>query len=50
MSRLLVISRLVARDLRHWPASAILMLLVITAASTVLSLALALHGVTSQPR
>jgi len=49
MSRALVIGRLVARDLRHRPAQAVLMLLAITAATTVLSLALALHGVTSQP-
>jgi putative ABC transport system permease protein len=47
--QLLIISRLVARDLRHRPAPAILMLLAITAATTVLSLALALHGVTNRP-
>jgi putative ABC transport system permease protein len=47
--RLLIISRLVARDLRHRPGQAILMLLAITAATTVLTLGLALHGVTSQP-
>jgi ABC-type lipoprotein release transport system permease subunit len=49
MSRALLIGRLVARDLRRRPAQAVLMLLAITAATTVLSLALALHGVTSQP-
>jgi len=49
MSRALLISRLVARDLSRRPAQAVLMVLAITAASTVLSLALALHGVTSQP-
>jgi putative ABC transport system permease protein len=49
MSRALLIGRLVARDLRHRPVQAVLMLLAITAATTVLSLALALHGVTSQP-
>ena len=49
MSRALVIGRLVARDLRHRPAQAVLMLLAITAATTILSLAFALHGVTSQP-
>jgi putative ABC transport system permease protein len=48
-SKLLIISRLVARDLRHRPAPALLMLLSITAATTVLSLALALHGVTNRP-
>jgi putative ABC transport system permease protein len=47
--RLLIISRLVARDLRYRTAQAVLMLLAITAAATLLSLALALHGVTSQP-
>jgi len=49
MSRMLLIGRLVARDLRHRPGQAVLMLLVITAATTVLSLAFALHGVTSRP-
>ena len=49
MSRALFIGRLVVRDLRHRPAQAFLMLLAITAATTVLSMALALHGVTSQP-
>jgi hypothetical protein len=43
-----LICRLVARDLRRRPAQAVL-LLAITAATTVLTLALALHGVTSQP-
>jgi putative ABC transport system permease protein len=47
--RLLIISRLVARDLRYRPAQALLMLLAITAATTVLSLAFALHGATSRP-
>jgi putative ABC transport system permease protein len=47
--RLLILSRLVARDLRYRTAQAVLMLLAITAATTVLTLALALHGVTSQP-
>jgi putative ABC transport system permease protein len=49
MSRVLLIGRLVARDLRYRPAQAVLMLLVITAATTVLSLAFALHGVTNRP-
>jgi putative ABC transport system permease protein len=49
VSRLFLIGRLVARDLRYRPAQAVLMLLVITAASAVLSLAFALHGVTNQP-
>lgn len=42
---MLLIGRLVARDLRRRPAQAVLMLLVITAGSTVLSLALALAPV-----
>jgi putative ABC transport system permease protein len=49
MGRVLLIGRLVARDLRHRPAQAGLLLLAITAAMTVLTLGLALHGVTSQP-
>src|SRR5215469_3141978 len=49
MSRMLLIGRLVARDLRYRPAPAILMVLAITAATTVLSLAFALHGVTNRP-
>jgi putative ABC transport system permease protein len=49
VGKLFVVSRLVARDLRHRPAQAVLMLLVITAATTVLSLAFALHGVTNRP-
>jgi putative ABC transport system permease protein len=46
---ILLIGRLVARDLRHRPAQALLLLLAITAATTMLTLGLALHGVTSQP-
>jgi hypothetical protein len=49
MGRALLIGRLVGRDLRHRPAQAGLLLLAITAAMTVLTLGLALHGVTSQP-
>ncbi|HEY7323507.1 MAG TPA: ABC transporter permease [Streptosporangiaceae bacterium] len=49
MGKLLLISRLVGRDLRFRPAQAVLLLLAITAATTVLSLALALHGVTQHP-
>ncbi|HEY2693435.1 MAG TPA: FtsX-like permease family protein [Streptosporangiaceae bacterium] len=49
MGKVLLVSRLVARDLRHRPAQAILLLLAITAATSVLTLGLALHGVTSQP-
>src|ERR1022692_2700300 len=49
MGRILLVRRLVARDLRHRPAQAVLLLLAITAATATLTLGLALHGVTSQP-
>jgi putative ABC transport system permease protein len=49
MSRLLIVGRLVARDLRRRPGQAALMLLAITAATATLTLGLVLHGVTSQP-
>jgi putative ABC transport system permease protein len=49
MGRLLLIARLVARDLRHRPAQAVLLLLAITAGASTLTMALALHGVASQP-
>ena len=49
MSRALLIGRLAVRDMRRRAAQVVLLLLAITAATTVLSLALALHGVTSQP-
>src|ERR1700685_3294463 len=49
MGRILLVRRLAARDLRHHKAQAVLLLLAITAATTVLALGLALQGVTSQP-
>ena len=49
MGRLLLVCRLAARDLRHRRAQAVLLLLAITAATAMLTLGLALHGVTSQP-
>lgn len=49
MGKILLIARLVARDLRHRPAQTMLLLLAITAASSTLSVALALRGVTSHP-
>ncbi len=49
MGRILIVCRLAGRDLRHRPGPAVLMLLAITAATTMLTLGLALHGVTSQP-
>ena len=49
MGRLTLISRLAARDLRHRPVQAVLLLLAITAATVTLTLGLALNGVTSGP-
>ena len=49
MGRMALVSRLAARDLRHRPAQAALLLVVITAAMATLTLGLILHGVTSQP-
>jgi putative ABC transport system permease protein len=49
MSRLRLVGRLVARDLRRRPGQAVLMLLAVTAATATLTLGLVLHGVTSQP-
>src|SRR5215469_10260522 len=49
MGKLLLVGRLVGRDLRFRPAQAVLLLLAVSAATTVLSLALALHGVTQHP-
>jgi putative ABC transport system permease protein len=49
MGRLLLVARLVARDLRHRPSEALLLLLAITAAATTLTLGLVLHGVTNDP-
>jgi putative ABC transport system permease protein len=46
---MLLVGRLVGRDLRYRPSQAVLLLLAIGAAATVLSLALALHGVTNKP-
>jgi putative ABC transport system permease protein len=49
VGKIMLVGRLVARDLRHRPAQAVLLLLAITAATATLTLGLALHGVTSQP-
>ena len=49
MGKAVLVGRLVARDLRHRPARAVLLLLAVTAATAVLTLGLALHGVTSHP-
>ena len=48
MGRLTLIARLAVRDLRRRPAQAVLLLVAIGAATTTLTLALALNGVTSQ--
>ena len=49
MGRFLIVCRLAGRDLRRHPAQAVLLLLAISAATSTLTLGLALHGVTSQP-
>jgi putative ABC transport system permease protein len=49
MSRIRLIGRLVARDLRRRPGPAVLLVLAITAATATLTLGLVLHGVTNQP-
>jgi putative ABC transport system permease protein len=49
VGRLLLVSRLAARDLRRRPVEAALLLLAIMAATTTLTLGLALHGVTDKP-
>ena len=49
MGKFLLVCRLVGRDLRFRPTQAVLLLLAICAATTVLTLALALHGVTARP-
>ena len=49
MGRILLIWRLVVRDLRRRPAEAVLLLLAITAATATLALGLAMNGVSDQP-
>jgi putative ABC transport system permease protein len=49
MGRLLLIGRLAARDLRHRPAQAVLLLIAIAAGASTLTVALALNGAVSQP-
>lgn len=48
MGRFLLLARLAARDLRHRPAQAVLLLVAIAAAAATLTLGLALNGVTGQ--
>jgi ABC-type lipoprotein release transport system permease subunit len=49
MGRLLLVSRLAARDLRRRPAEAALLLVALVAATATLTLGLVLHGVTEEP-
>ena len=49
MGQVLLICRLAVRDVRHRPTSAVLLVLAIVAATTTLTLALALRGVSDQP-
>jgi hypothetical protein len=49
VGRTLLVLRLAARDMRRHLTQAVLLLVAIAAAATVLTLGLALHGVTSQP-
>ncbi|MGO9780943.1 MAG: FtsX-like permease family protein [Streptosporangiaceae bacterium] len=49
MGKIVLVSRLAARDLRRHQAQAVLLLLAIAVATTVLALGLALQGVTSRP-
>jgi putative ABC transport system permease protein len=49
VSKLLLVGRLVTRDLRRRPAQAAMLLLAIAATSATLTLSLVLHGVTSNP-
>lgn len=49
MGKIVLICRLAARDLRRRPAEALMVFLVIAAAATTLTVALALDGVTNKP-
>lgn len=49
MGKIVVITRLVSRDLRRWPLQTALLLAAILAATTTLTLGLALSGVASKP-
>jgi putative ABC transport system permease protein len=49
MGKVVLVCRLAARDLRHHPVQAVLLLVAITAATVTLTLGLALHGVTRHP-
>ena len=47
--RALLLFRLARQDIRHHPAQAVLLIVAIAAATTVLTLAFALNGVNSNP-
>src|SRR5215469_8909551 len=49
MGRLLLVTRLAARDVLHRPVQAVLLVVVITAAMATLTLGLILQGVTAKP-
>ena len=49
VGRIRLVCRLALRDMRHRPGQIMLLLLVITAAMSVLALGLIMHGVTSRP-
>lgn len=49
MGKIVVIARLVVRDMQRWPLQTALLLVAILAATTTLTLGLALSGVTRQP-
>lgn len=49
MGKLLLVTRLAAKDLRHNRAEAVLLLVAIAATASTLTVGLALHGVASQP-
>ncbi len=49
MGRLLLICRLAVGDVRHRPTSAVLLVLAIVTAATMLTLGLALAGTSDQP-
>jgi putative ABC transport system permease protein len=49
MGRIVLITRLAARDLRHRPGAAVLLLIALVTATATLTMGLVLHGTTSQP-
>jgi putative ABC transport system permease protein len=49
VGKIVVLGKLVARDLRRWPMQTALLVVAILAATATLTLGLALHGVISQP-